>query len=127
LARQLNDASIASLLNRLGYRTGKDLTWTETRVRSFRCTHNIAVFKVGEREARGELTLEQAAQALGTSSMTVMRMISAGTLAAWQACKSAPWVIKADDLQRPDVRAAIAAPSRGPLPEDPQQISLELQ
>jgi hypothetical protein len=54
-------------------------------------------------------------------------MISAGTLAAWQACKSAPWVIKNNDLQRPDVRAAIATPNRGPLPEDPQQISLELQ
>ena len=36
LARQLKDASIASLLNRMGHRTGKDLTWTETRVRSFR-------------------------------------------------------------------------------------------
>jgi DNA invertase Pin-like site-specific DNA recombinase len=126
LARQLNDGSIAALLNRLGHRTGKDHTWTEMRVRSFRCDHRIAVYRAGEREARGELTLEQAAEALGTSKMTVLRMISASALAATQACKGAPWVIKAVDLQRPEVRAAVAAPGAGPLSEDPRQISLEL-
>jgi excisionase family DNA binding protein len=126
LARQLNDGSIASLLNRLGHRTGKDHTWTEMRVRSFRCDHHIAVYKAGEREARGELTLEQAAEALGTSKMTVLRMIGASALAATQVCKGAPWVIKAVDLQLPAVRAALAAPRGRPLPEDPRQISLEL-
>jgi excisionase family DNA binding protein len=127
LARQLNDGSIAALLNRLGHRTGRDQTWTEMRVRSFRGDHRIAVYKPGEREERGEATLEQAADALGTSKMTVLRMISAGSLAASQACKGAPWVIKVDDLQRPEVRAAIVGPGGGPLPEDPSQISLELQ
>jgi len=127
LARQLNDGGIAALLNRIGHRTAKGLTWTEMRVRSFRCDHDIAVYKIGEREERGELTLEQAAEALGTSKMTVLRLISAGSLAAWQACKGSPWVIRSDDLQRSEVRAAVIAPSGGPLPEDPQQISLELQ
>ena len=127
LARQLKDGSIASLLNRLGHRTGTGLTWTEMRVRSFRCTHGIAVYKAGEREERGEVTLEQAADMLSTSKMTVLRMIAAGTLSASQACKGAPWVIKHSDLQRADVRAAVQAPSHGPLPQDPQQISLELQ
>jgi hypothetical protein len=127
LARQLNDASIASLLNRLGYRTGRDMTWTETRVRSFRCHHGIAVYRDGEREERGEVTLEHAAQVLCTSKMTVLRMIGAGALSASQACKGAPWVIKRNDLQRIEVHAAIQAPGRGPLPQDPLQITLELQ
>jgi excisionase family DNA binding protein len=127
LARQLNDASIAALLNRLGYRTGRDMTWTETRVRSYRCSHGIVVYKDGEREERGEVTLERAAEVLGTSKMTVLRMIGAGTLSASQACKGAPWVIKRNDLQRAEVRAAIQAPGHGPLPQDPLQISLELQ
>jgi excisionase family DNA binding protein len=127
LARQLNDGSIAALLNRLGHRTGRDQTWTEMRVRSFRVDHRIAVYKPGEREERGEATLEQAANALGTSKMTVLRMISAGSLAASQACKGAPWVIKVADLQRPEVRAAIVGPGSGPLPEDSSQKSLELQ
>jgi excisionase family DNA binding protein len=127
LARQLNDGSIASLLNRLGHRTGRELTWTETRVRSFRCAHDIGVFKLGEREERGEVTLEQAADVLETSKMTVLRMISAGTLNASQACKGAPWVIKRSDLQRAEVRAAVKPPSRRPLPEDPRQIPIEYQ
>ena len=127
LARQLPDGSIASLLNRLGHRTGKGHTWTEMRVRSFRGDHRIAVYKAGEREARGELTLEQAADALGASKMTVLRMIGADVLQATQACKGAPWVIKAADVQRPEVHAAVAAPARGPLPEDPRQISLDIQ
>ena len=127
LARQLNDGSIAALLNRLGHRTGRELTWTETRVRSFRGAHDIDVFKIGEREERGEVTLEQAADVLGTSKMTVLRMISAGTLNASQACKGAPWVIKRSDLQRAEVRAAVQPPSRRPLPEDPRQIPIEYQ
>lgn len=127
LARQLNDGSIAALLNRLGHRTGRDQTWTEMRVRSFRGDHRIAVYKAGEREARGELTLEQAADALGASKMTVLRMIGAGVLQATQACKGAPWVIKAVDVQRPEVRATVASPARGPLPEDSRQLSLGIQ
>ena len=51
LARQLNDASIASLLNRLGHRTGKGQSWTEMRVRSFRCDRGIAGLQ--GRRARG--------------------------------------------------------------------------
>jgi len=127
LARQHNDGSIAALVNRLGHRTGKELTWTESRVRSFRCAHGIDVFKLGEREERGEVTLEQAADVLETSKMTVLRMISAGTLNASQACKGAPWVIKRSDLQRAEVRAAVQPPSRRPLPEDPRQIPIEYQ
>lgn len=127
LARQLNDGSIASLLNRLGHRTGKGHTWTEMRVRSFRGDHQIAVYKAGEREARGELTLEQAAEALATSKMTVLRMISADVLQATQACKGAPWVIKAVDVQRPEVRSAITISVNRPQTDDPRQIPLNIQ
>ena len=127
LARQLTDGSIASLLNRLGHRTGKGHTWTEMRVRSFRGDHQIAVYKAGEREARGELTLEQAAEALATSKMTVLRMIGSGVLQATQACKGAPWVIRAVDVQRPEVRAAITMPANRPQTDDPRQIPLTIQ
>lgn len=127
LARQMSDASIASLLNRLGHRTGKGHTWTEMRVRSFRGDHRIAVYKVGEREERGELTLEQAAETLGTSKMTLLRMIGVGTLNATQACKGAPWVIKAADVQRLKARGSADSCGNRPLPEVPPQISLEFQ
>jgi excisionase family DNA binding protein len=127
LARLLPDSSIASLLNRLGHRTGKGHTWTETSVRSFRTSHHIAVYRQGEREDRGELTLEQAAQKLQSSTMTVLRMISAGTLAARQVCKGAPWVIKRSELEKSEsLRTTYPAP-RGPQTADPDQIPLRFQ
>ena len=98
VARLMPDMQIASLLNRAGKRTGRDNSWTEPRARAFRNDHNIPVYRPGERAERGELTLEEAATALGTSMMTVQRLITKGTLAARQACKGAPWVIKADAL-----------------------------
>jgi excisionase family DNA binding protein len=127
LARLLPDGSIASLLNRLGHRTCKAHTWTEARVRSFRCDHRVAVYRQGEREERGELTLELAAEVLMTSKMTVLRMIAAGTLPARQVCKGAPWVIKRSDLERSEVRRALQPVSSRPLPTHPDQISLGFQ
>jgi excisionase family DNA binding protein len=127
LARQLKDSAIASLLNRLGHRTGRELSWTESRVRSFRCTHGIEVYKEGEREQRGELTLEQAAELIGTSKMTILRMISTGAISASQACKGAPWVIKRCDLQHSQARLATQRTGASPLSADPNQILLQLQ
>ena len=41
LARMLPDQSIASVLNRLGIRSAKGHTWTQLRVRNFRCEHQM--------------------------------------------------------------------------------------
>jgi hypothetical protein len=90
--------SIAALLNRAGKRTGKDTTWTESHVRAFRNDHGIAVYREGERAERGELNLLEAAAALGTCQMTVLRLIRKETLEARQVCKGAPWVIKSSAL-----------------------------
>jgi len=127
LARLLPDSGIASLLNRQGHRTGKGHTWTEASVRSFRGSHHVAVFRQGEREERGEITLEQAAEALRISHMTVLRMIAAGTLPGRQACKGAPWVIKRSDVERLDARRSLQPGSTSPLSADPDQISLQFQ
>jgi len=126
LARQLNDAGITALLNRLGHRTGKGHTWTEMRVRSYRCDHGIAVYREGEREQRGEVTLEQAAKVLGVSTMTALRMIATGAITATQACRGAPWVIARSELDRPELRSAITPGRRVPLTPDPNQIPLQL-
>lgn len=128
LARQLGDAGMAALLNRLGHRTGKGHTWTEMRVRSYRGDHGIAVYREGEREQRGEVTLEQAAQVLGVSTMTVLRLIATGAIVAVQACRGAPWVIARSELDRPVLRPAGGGTApRAPQTEDPDQISLQLQ
>ena len=64
-ARAQPDLGIASILNRLGLSTGRGHTWTEARLRRFRDGHHIAVYRKGERLARGELTLEETAAMLG--------------------------------------------------------------
>jgi excisionase family DNA binding protein len=94
LARQQVDGAIAATLNRLGKRTGRGNPWTVARVRSFRSQHRVQAHRPGEMVERGELTLEEAARRLGVSKMTVLRLISAGTItAAAQVCKGAPWAI----------------------------------
>jgi excisionase family DNA binding protein len=93
LARQQRDGGIAATLNRLGKRTGRGNPWTEARVRSFRSQHRVPVHRPGEMAERGELTLEEAARQLDVSKMTVLRLISAGTITGTQVCKGAPWAI----------------------------------
>ena len=93
LARQQPDSAIAATLNRLGKRTGRGNAWTEARIRSFRNHHGVGVYRPGEMGERGELTLTETAGRLGVSTMTILRLISAGTITARQLCKGAPWAV----------------------------------
>lgn len=124
LARVVPDRSIASLLSRLGKTTGKGNRWTEARVRGYRTSHGIAVYREGEREERGELTLQEAAERLGVSKMTVLREIRRGAIAASQACKGAPWIIAVHALEQ--TRHTTAGTKQGPITADPNQKNLAL-
>lgn len=59
----------------------------------------MAVHRPGELAERGELTLTEAAGRLGASTMTVLRLIAAGTIGAAQVCKGAPWAIPEAQLE----------------------------
>jgi hypothetical protein len=98
LSRQMSDQQIARLLNRAGKPTGRGNGWTDERVRSFRGYHDIVVYREGEWAERGEITLEAAAQIIGVTTMTALRMIQRGDLKGRQLCKGAPWVIAAEDV-----------------------------
>ncbi len=125
LARLLPDHSIAPVLNRLAIRSATGQTWTQLRVRNFRGAHQIPVYQEGERAERRELVLHEAANRLGVSKMTVVRLIRDGLLPARQVCARAPYVIQEEDLARPAIRQAIA---RGrPISADPRQESLSFQ
>ena len=127
LARQMPDKAIASVLNRAGKTTGRGNGWTQSRVCSLRSHNAIATYCEGERRERGEVTLDEAAAALSVSPSTVRRLIKDGQLAASQLCKGAPWIIRAADLERADVkRAATARRLRRPPSGDPLQKELEL-
>jgi hypothetical protein len=72
--------------------TGRNNSWTKSRVCTFRNQHGVAVYKEGERTERGELKLDEAAAALGVSSMTALR-IQSGLIEGDYVCKGPPWVI----------------------------------
>lgn len=127
LARQMPDKAIASVLNRAGKTTGRGNGWTQSRVCSLRNHNAIPTYREGERQERGEATLDEAATALSISPSTVRRLIKDGQLAAKQLCKGAPWIIRADDLRQNDVkRAATARRLRRPQCSNPLQKTLSL-
>src|SRR5271166_1001010 len=97
LARVLSDRQIAAQLNRMGIKTAKGYGWTRGRVGSFRTDNAIANYVPGERQARGELTIEETANRLGVSYSTVQRLIKGRQLPGRQICAGAPWIIRSED------------------------------
>lgn len=98
LARHMPDMSIAALLNRLGRRTGKGNGWRKASVCGFRNKRSIPPYREGERQERGEMTLGEAAAALGIDYYKARRLIRDGRLPARQPCPGAPWIISAADV-----------------------------
>ena len=105
LALVCEDSAIVSILNRLGYRTGNDNTWTEKRVQHVRHTKGFPACPPPDQ--RLWLTMHQAAEVLGVSDMVVRRLIGQKILPAKQIVKFAPWMIERAHLELPAVRRYI--------------------
>jgi DNA invertase Pin-like site-specific DNA recombinase len=105
LAAVCNDRTIATVLNRLGYRTGHGLTWRSSRVAGVRNYHGIPPCD----PSPDRLTLEQAAEILQVSNTVVRRLIKDEVLPARQLVPYAPWVIHRQDLALRAVQAAAQA------------------
>ena len=127
LARLMPDKAIASLLNREGKKTGRLNGWTQSRVCTFRNQHGIAVYREGERAARGEVTLNEAADQLGCSAMTALRMIREGVLAGMQHCKGAPWIISRKDVEAVNAGDRAVKRAKHPLSLNPDQTTIVFQ
>jgi len=123
LARLQPDERIAATINRLGHRTAHGQTWTAARVCSIRKSHGIAPYRHGERQARGELTVDEAAAALQLTHTSVLRLIRQKDLPATQACRNAPWTIRRDDLDEFLATRAEQSPST----HVPGQMVLDIQ
>jgi DNA invertase Pin-like site-specific DNA recombinase len=100
LARIEPDARIASILNRNQRRTAHGQAWTVKRICSLRNNHTIPVYREGERQARGEMSVSECAAALSVTPTTVLRLIRLKQLPASQACVSAPWILCKADVER---------------------------
>ena len=76
-----------------------------------------------KRQERGEMTVQEVADALKVSPMTVHRLIRRKVLPAKQLCVGAPWIIHKDDLDHPALRQLLQ--HHGPLPPDPNQMAID--
>src|SRR5216684_985133 len=123
LARIEPDARIAAILNRNQRRTPHGQIWTAKRICSLRSNHAIPVYCEGERQARGEMSVSEAAVVLGVTPTTVLRLIRLKQLPATQACGGAPWI-----LHRADVEQCMAERNRPAPPPtvDSAQLILEI-
>ena len=74
--RLQSDARIAATINRLGHRTAHEQAWTAARVCSIRNGRGILAYREGERQERGELTVDEAAAVLKVTHTTVLRLIA---------------------------------------------------
>lgn len=99
------DKAIAAILNRLGYKTGQEMTWNASRVVGVRWYHEIPGFQKQD----GWLTQEQAARELQVSNTVVKRLIREGFLPATHVVECAPWVIERKDLALPVVQKQVNA------------------
>jgi len=125
LARSLPDGEIARILNRLGYQTGQQNSWTAARVASLRYGHQIPA--VDRTASARLLTMVEAARALRVSPMTIRRLITGKVLPATQPVPYAPWAIHRDDLALAPVQRAAEAVKHGrrlPQPASGNQLTL---
>ena len=98
-------------------------TWTAVRVCSIRNGHGIAAYREGERQERGELTVDEAAAVLRVVPTTVLRLIHRKALLAKQACPNAPWTIRQADLDELVATRAEQSPSA----QSAGQLALDIQ
>ncbi|MGA7929676.1 MAG: recombinase family protein [Candidatus Sulfotelmatobacter sp.] len=100
LARIEPDARIAAILNKNQRRTAHGQIWTTKHICTLRSHHGISIYCAGERQARGEMSVSEAAVVLGVTPTTVLRLIRLKKLPATQACVSAPWILHRVDVER---------------------------
>jgi DNA invertase Pin-like site-specific DNA recombinase len=99
LAAHHPDHQIASILSRNGHRTGTDLPFTASRVRSARQRAGIPAAPPPDPTSQ-RVTINQAAAELGASVFTIRRWLRDGLLPGEQAAPSAPWRIRLTDEVR---------------------------
>jgi DNA invertase Pin-like site-specific DNA recombinase len=106
MAVRHGDDQIASVLNRLGYSTGKEKRWNQNRVATVRRNYSIP----GQKRALPDpdkVSLSEAARICGVSHRTIERLVEAGLLKREQAAPRAPWEIRRADLNAEPVHSIV--------------------
>jgi DNA invertase Pin-like site-specific DNA recombinase len=106
MAVRHGDDQIASVLNRLGYSTGKEKRWNQNRVATVRRNYSIP----GQKRALPDpdrVSLSEAARICGVSHRTIERLVEARLLKREQAAPRAPWEIRRADLNAEPVQSIV--------------------
>jgi DNA invertase Pin-like site-specific DNA recombinase len=106
MAVRHGDDQIASVLNRLGYSTGKQKRWNQNRVATARRNYSIP----GQKRALPDpekVSLSEAARICGVSHRTIERLVEAGLLKREQVAPRAPWEIRRADLNAEPVQSIV--------------------
>lgn len=106
MAGRWPDEQIAASLNRMGFRTGQDKSWTAHRVQSLRKTHDIPAYRSADKDSEW-LTMTEAALKLGVTNHVIRRLIRDGVLPAQQVVPRAPYQIQISDLLSECVATAL--------------------
>ena len=106
MAGRWPDDQIAASLNRMGFRTGQDKSWTARRVNSLRKTHGVHAYRSADKNGQW-LTMSEAARELGVTNHVIRRLVRDGDLPAQQVVPRAPYQIQASDLQSERVAALL--------------------
>ena len=103
MAGRYGDDQIAAVLNRSGYRTGKDKRWNQTRVATVRSRYAIPDL-VADPDA---LNARAAARYCGVGIMAIRRLVARGVLKCGQVIPYAPWEIRRSALDSPAFRSIL--------------------
>jgi DNA invertase Pin-like site-specific DNA recombinase len=127
LARVCDDKQIARILNRHGYPTVENQTWSQSHVLQFRKQYNIAPFSQQEYAKQNLVTLKQAAQILQVSMATILQLIQSKIIQANQVIKHAPWQIDRNELDKPAVKHYLSQMKKGrPVVYNNDQLLLNI-
>lgn len=111
LAERYDDRTIAAILSKQGRRTGTDLPFTQTRVKSLRNSRGIPKYQPPAVTSAGDdaavVSITKAERVLGVSRVTLYRWMHDGFIDGEQLTPGGPWHIRITDELRsrivPDV------------------------
>ncbi len=106
MAPNYGDGQIAAVLNKSGFRTGKEKRWNQTNVATARRNYSIAGQKRAT-ERPDVLTLSQAAKYCNVSQHTIQRLVNSGLLANNQTVSNAPWELMKAEIDSPRIKAVL--------------------
>ena len=107
MADRYEDGEIARVLNKLKRKTGKGLSWNQTRVATVRTKHGMSSAPNASQRGKEILSLAQAANFCAVSDTTITKLVNAKLLPMTQASPWAPWEIQRVDLEAEPVRGIV--------------------